>query len=480
MTQRSGCSPKPRFAPASLIVAALALFSALVSSGAIPLSSELAVGEIPAFARKYRTSCSTCHTAAPKLNVFGEAFRLNGYRFPENDKLFRKDRPVPLGGEPWKDLWPRAIWPGEIPGVVPLALRVQNDVQLTREAGSAFTWSFRFPQEIYLLAAATLGDDISVFLETEWSRERDLEVLQAKIEFQDLLPRLPSRWLNLWVGMQNIYLFTFADRQIDRAGRQNFLWQTYRISDLELRRPDTGDSLRSTNEFRLRQTQPALELNGIIGGRLYYGFGLAQGVGDLTTDNNNHKDVFYKVRYKIGGLGLDGRYGPGGGPVQGGGGQLLDRSLTIEHFGYFGAQPVDGDRQDDHRSFGISARVLYGPADIGVGYVWGENDNPWGASASGEVPYSSFFGKAEYLIFPWLIGSLKFDTFDADVPAALLDAGFTQGGADQRRILPGIIFLVRQNIRGVIEAELFTEHEASTQLNDPRPQNLWFRLDFAF
>ena len=49
-------------------------------------------GDIPAFARKYRTGCTTCHTAAPKLNVLGEAFRLNGYRFPENDALLRRDR----------------------------------------------------------------------------------------------------------------------------------------------------------------------------------------------------------------------------------------------------------------------------------------------------------------------------------------------------------------------------------------------------
>ena len=34
---------------------------------------------IPAFARKYKTSCATCHTGYPKLNAFGDAFRRNGY-----------------------------------------------------------------------------------------------------------------------------------------------------------------------------------------------------------------------------------------------------------------------------------------------------------------------------------------------------------------------------------------------------------------
>jgi hypothetical protein len=211
---------------------------------------------IPAFARKYRTTCSTCHTAAPKLNVLGEAFRLNGYRFPENDALLRRDNPVPLGVDEWEDLWPRAIWPGELSSIVPIALRVQNDVQVIRDGDGAYSWSYRFPHEVYLLAGTTLGESIGAFLETEWSREGGIEVLQAKATFQDLLPWLPERSMNLWVGMQNSYLFTFADRQIDRIGRQNFLWQTHRISDLTLRNPQTSDTLVSTNEFQLRQTQP--------------------------------------------------------------------------------------------------------------------------------------------------------------------------------------------------------------------------------
>ena len=37
---------------------------------------------IPPFARKYQTACTTCHTAFPKLNPFGMAFRATGYRMP--------------------------------------------------------------------------------------------------------------------------------------------------------------------------------------------------------------------------------------------------------------------------------------------------------------------------------------------------------------------------------------------------------------
>src|SRR5258705_57191 len=40
---------------------------------------------IPAFARMYGTSCSTCHIDFPKLNDFGKAFKDAGFRFPKDD-----------------------------------------------------------------------------------------------------------------------------------------------------------------------------------------------------------------------------------------------------------------------------------------------------------------------------------------------------------------------------------------------------------
>ncbi len=435
---------------------------------------------IPAFARQYRTACSTCHTAAPKLNVLGEAFRLNGYRMPANDLLIRHDDPIPLGNDAWKDLWPRAIWPGELPGQFPLALRIQNDLRATRDETATSNVSYRFPNEVYLLAGTTLGENISVFVETEWSREGGVEVVQAKFEFQDLIPGLPKRLLNLWVGMQNPYLFTFADRQIDRAARQRFQWQDFRPSNLTLVNPLTGAQLTSTNDFRLRLTEPSVEVNGLVTGRLYYGVGIAQGAGDATSDNNNRKDIYYKVRYKFGGLDLAGKYGPGQGPVTGAGGQLLDRSVTIEHFGYFGAEPAENGVDDTHRSFGINARALYGSWDVGIGFVRSEFNGTWPGLVAADLVTSSVFAKVEYLGFPWLIGSLKLESFQAEIPDEAQALGFTQGGMDQVRVLPGLIALLRQNVRAVIEGELFARNSTTDGLLQRRPHNLWLRLDVAF
>ena len=65
-------------------LALLALFVCLTRSA----------NAFPIFARKYQTSCVTCHTVYPKLNAFGEAFRLNGYRMPKETEEQIKQKPV--------------------------------------------------------------------------------------------------------------------------------------------------------------------------------------------------------------------------------------------------------------------------------------------------------------------------------------------------------------------------------------------------
>lgn len=456
--------------PSVLLSAMLALPSALaLNPGAAPPEPEGAAEPIPAFARQYRTSCSTCHTAAPKLNVLGEAFRLNGYRMPDNELLLRRDDPVPLGDDAWKEEWPRAIWPGEIPGQVPLALRIQLDAGLTLDEVDGTHLAYRFPHEVYLLAGTPLGGTISTFLETVWSEESGVDVVQAKVLFQNLIPVLPKRMVNLWVGLQNPYLFTFTDRQIDRAARLKFRWQEFRPSDITVTDPITGVDVVSANDFGLGMPQPSVELNGLVTGRLYYAVGVGQGAGGLTTDNNDRKDFYYRLRYKLGGLDLGGSYAPGGGPVLGGGGQLLDRSIIIEHFGYFGAEPTADGGQDAHRSFGIDVRALYGRWDVGVGWTRSEYDAPWGAQVPGALSLSSVFGKVEWLAFPWFIGSLKIDSFWSDAPDAALDE-------QEVRVMPGLVMLIRQNVRGVIEAEWFTKQTRPREL----PNSLWFRLDVSF
>ncbi len=98
---------------------------------ALPLMMPRPSYSIPAFSRMYNTSCSTCHLDFPKLNDFGKAFKDAGFKFPADDESMIKNPPVMLGAPAQAELWPHAIWPGKIPGMPPIGLRMNNFFQVT-------------------------------------------------------------------------------------------------------------------------------------------------------------------------------------------------------------------------------------------------------------------------------------------------------------------------------------------------------------
>src|ERR1019366_4109898 len=75
-----------------VFAAVLAILCALVV-----LSLPPSADAIPAFSRRYGTSCTTCHSDFPKLNDFGKAFKDAGFKFPKDDESFLKTPPVLLG-----------------------------------------------------------------------------------------------------------------------------------------------------------------------------------------------------------------------------------------------------------------------------------------------------------------------------------------------------------------------------------------------
>src|SRR5262252_6175237 len=112
---------------------------------------------LPIFARRYETSCTTCHVVIPKLN----AFRNNGYRIPVDDAALVKTKDVPLGADEWKKLWPQAVWPGAIPGMPPIAVRVLMDVNI--RPSTPVNVNFDFPNGLGGYFAGSAGESFSFF-----------------------------------------------------------------------------------------------------------------------------------------------------------------------------------------------------------------------------------------------------------------------------------------------------------------------------
>jgi hypothetical protein len=92
---------------------------------------------------------------------------------------------------------------------------------------------------------------------------------------------------------------------------------------------------------------------------------------------------------------------------------------------------------------------------------------------------TSVFGRAEYLVLPWLIGSIRVEQFDAGSDEARR-AGYTRGARESTSIAPGIVALVRPNVRLVLEGDLYASERASAEGMRPRPAALWTRLEVIF
>lgn len=142
--------------------------TALVLSFASPAEA------IPAFARKYRVSCSLCHGPVPRLTAFGEAFAGNGFEFapnePPRDTIQTGDRLLRLQNG------------------LPFAVRFDMFVQGWSEApqgGTAF--DLETPWGIKLLTGGQVSDRISYYFYFFMSEHGDVAGLEdAYLQFTDV------------------------------------------------------------------------------------------------------------------------------------------------------------------------------------------------------------------------------------------------------------------------------------------------------
>src|SRR6202158_3281740 len=132
---------------------------------------------IPAFSRKYQTSCPPCHSNYPELNDFGEAFKKNGFKFPKDDDVFVKEPPVLLGSKAQKEAFPGAVYPGEIPGYLPIAFRYEGNFTLNRKQppgviaqnGFAPRTDLFAPNTFTIISAGSFGQNLSFWIDDDIS-----------------------------------------------------------------------------------------------------------------------------------------------------------------------------------------------------------------------------------------------------------------------------------------------------------------------
>jgi hypothetical protein len=103
---------------------------------------------IPAFARKYKTSCTMCHVAAPKLKPFGEEFAGNGFVLPEGVEPKRET--IDTGDD-------RLLLLRELP----IAVRI--DAYVHAEESAAVNADLQTPYGLKLLSGGRVTRNVSYY-----------------------------------------------------------------------------------------------------------------------------------------------------------------------------------------------------------------------------------------------------------------------------------------------------------------------------
>ncbi len=422
---------------------------------------------VPAFARKYQTSCQTCHIVFPKLNAYGEAFRLRGYRLPGETADAVKQPPTSLGAPAYKKLWPDAVWPGELPSYVPLAVNIKlADVNqsIVNDDGSVTTIhnDLQFPQELNIFGAGTLGEHVSFFSEVTFTETPsglvDVSLEHAHMGFDSPFGpddafhiRIGKFAPNVFDGFQEMWIAT--DAAIDTL---------FDYNPIGLRGgTGLGAGALTPSPIALPPLVRGIEAYGIVAHRAMWVGGVANGVGPLPSDTtgrfagNNTKDVWARFDYKIGGLGLDGD--SGGRPVPEK--NWRDNSLRVGVFAYhgdatgipFAATTDDGANVNiedaGYLRTGVYASVFIQNLNVFGVYMRGRDTlNTYTAETHGllnaiEPDYHVWFTQADYVIFPWLQASGRYESLrpgDSTVPT--LEIGTFNLSA-----------LVRANVKAALE-----------------------------
>lgn len=140
----------------------------------VPLVPEPAEA-IPAFARKYRVSCSLCHQPAPRLTEFGETFAANGFMLARGE--------VP----------PDTMSVGDpllrLQEALPLAVRLDAYVSSYTESGDGIVANdLQTPWGIKLLSGGQVTDKVAYYMYFYMSEHGEVAGLEdAYLQFNDVL-----------------------------------------------------------------------------------------------------------------------------------------------------------------------------------------------------------------------------------------------------------------------------------------------------
>jgi hypothetical protein len=402
---------------------------------AVPHVSEA----IPAFARKYGTSCLTCHSIYPRLTPFGEAFRRNGYRFPGVDSDYVKQDTVALGQEANKKTFPKTVWPATLPISVPLAVGANGKITAFPDKNASTPRANDGAQlvlddlvtEGHLWAGAALDDTTTLWAEITLAAD-GVDIEHAQVLLNDLLG--PKHAFNVVVGRGFATLTSFGPHS------------SY-LGDLRLTTmPVTGLYGVSGDPFVLTDNYNGVEVTGVVAGFVDYSVGLNAGKNSFTSRFGS-ENVYGHLGYKLGGLRLDGEGAQGPKDAMR---PWAETAVTLDAFAFHSREhfPTPGAEDtatgDTASTVGGAARGQLGSLELDVGAYWEKHDHATAtlASVRADVQYAEL----SYVLYPWMVPAIRVERIGLS----------PSGGPDVNalHVMPGVAFLLRPNVKAVLVANI--------------------------
>jgi hypothetical protein len=376
---------------------------------------------IPAFARRYRTACTTCHVLPPQLNSFGLAFRANGFRIPSGERS-RQDADVQLGAPEWETLFPNAFLPGTVPDTPPFAGLVYAAVEAER--GKITTEETTLV--LGLLSAGNLGRRASWFAAGGFG-PRGAAIERMWLSFD----RLAGPWLNVRAGYLESAAVPFS-RYTHKLSYEGYLpFESAGPAGLAL------SASRTALEIFGAGSDP-----GALRG-LQFALGLAarNAQGGLAADG------YARVSYKFGGVaaagdqsGEPGRLAPAVAPLE-------ETSLRVGGFLY---QATLGGPQSRPRAWRAGADLDLRAGNIeAFASAWAGGDRQ--ADAAAEAEAWAYLAGASVRPLPWLMAIGRYE------------AGWTSGSAAERRLIATLRAALQQNAAVTLDLIVGIPHADSTE-----------------
>ena len=305
---------------ASLLLVSTAVFTA------ISLSAPPDADAIPAFARRYKISCSTCHAPFPKLKAFGDEYAGNGFYIPEEEK----ERDYVTAGD---DL----LW---LPKTFQLAVRF--DAFGVYEEDTAADTDLQIPWGMKILSGGAVYRNIGYYFYFYLSERGEVAGIEdAYVHFNDI-GGIP---FDVMVGQ-----FQTSDPLMKRELRLTF--EDYMI----YRTPVGYSSIVLTYDRGFMLTYGIARTGTDLVGLLVNGNGKPMASEETKQfDNDKHKNAAFRLFQSVGDYG-----GVGG-------------------YYYYGKEEMEQDGLDGTNKvtyWGLDCSVAGGPFELTFQYLFRKDSDP--------------------------------------------------------------------------------------------------------